>query len=185
MGNASRRRPHGSSLTTVAPPSVRIFLYSPASLLASSSLRSGVTRTTMSYSLMMSSSWISIRIEAVRRGRLNVRVPHRGLDPLRDPDAQRVDGAFDGLVEEHPLGLGEGLEHVVAEVALRPRVPLAADADAQPGKLHRPEVGHDGAEPLLRAARPAGPHPQVAESQVDLVDHDAQRLRVDVMFLAK
>src|SRR5215470_5923768 len=108
----------------------------------------------MSYSLMRSSSWMSIRVRGrARRGRFLICAHHGGIDPVDEPEAQGLDRPLDRVLEGPPLALREGFENVVAEIALPFHVMRPPHADAQPREVARLEVSDDRGHPLLAPRR--------------------------------
>src|SRR5262249_57190230 len=108
------------------------------------------TSTTMSYSLMRSSSWMSIRVRGrARRGRFLICAHHGGIDPVDEPEAQGLDRPVDRVLEGPPLALREGFENVVAQIALPSHVMRPPHAHAQPRARPLPALARDPAPARL------------------------------------
>src|SRR5262249_37893487 len=105
------------------------------------------------------------------------------LDAVTGPADDGLARGPHRLLDYGLLRGAEAAEHVIDGAGLAGRI----DADPQPGVLLGAQVVADVAQPLLSAVAAPGPHPQLAERQVDVVADDEQvryRHLVEVQHLA-
>src|SRR5207249_9689115 len=104
--------------------------------------------------------------------------------PVGEPEPKRLDRPADALFEQFPLAPVKRLENVVAEVVALPGIVLAAHSHPQARELVRSEPLDHRPHSALSPGGTPGPHPQDPQSQVDVVEADAEVFGTDAILFA-
>ena len=103
-------------------------------------------------------------------GRWSIESVHGGIDPLSDPDGDRLRCQDQSVIDGVSFGAAEPAQDVVGGIDAF----VLADSDPEAWELVGPQLSRDVAQTFLTAVRPSGTEPKFADGQAEIIAHDQE-----------